>query len=142
MTARRRLRIRLVAIDPPFDGDGVRFGVQAGRDVEDPVPASATTEFDIDLDVVTSEGGDHDFAGRYVHGRPGDRFLYLSWGFADADRTFEMFARAKVRLSDIPIELLERTVAADATLVCDLRATDDRGRPASGTVRPPALRWR
>nr|WP_255221559.1 DUF5990 family protein [Rhodococcus wratislaviensis] len=37
-----------------------------------------------------------DITGPYVQGRPGARFVYLSWGPVDADGRFDMFRRAKL----------------------------------------------
>ena len=45
----------------------------------------------------TDEGA-IDFGGPFVHGRKGERFLYLSWGAVDPD--FEMFRRAKLVFAD------------------------------------------
>ena len=60
--------------------------------------ASATWEFE-----VTSREVDGllDVGGPWVHGRPGARFLYLSWGAVD-DEAFAMFRRAKLMFGDIP----------------------------------------
>src|SRR5262245_14779939 len=39
-----------------------------------------------------------DLRGPYIQGRPGGRFIYLSWGTVDDAGTFTMFRRAKLLL--------------------------------------------
>ncbi|MEL7156812.1 MAG: DUF5990 family protein [Actinomycetota bacterium] len=145
--------VRLVAVDPPFEaGQGVLFGPQCRRDVEDFTEASATTAFEIAIELVAGPDGAVDFKGPYVHGRKGDRFLYLSWGLPDGTAPFVMFARAKLKLSDLPDEVLARLRQAEEVadrgddtgpvLVAELEATNHKGQPASGTIRPPAVSWR
>ncbi len=142
MTVTRSLKLKLIAIDPPFEiAHGVLFGVQAGREVEDPVPAVETAEFDFEIDIAHANAG-VDFKGSHVNGRKGDRFLYLSWGLPDPTEPFVMFARAKIKLADIPSELLELVANDDGVLVCELQATNKKGQPASGTINSPAVIWR
>jgi len=132
--------VRLVAVDPPFSAaDPVLFGPQRGKHVDAPVPATTTTAFDIEIDVVATSTG-RDFRGPYVHGRPGDRFLYLSWGLGHTADEFAMFARAKLWLANVPDDLLH--AAEDgAVLVCELAATNAKGEPASGGISSPDVTW-
>lgn len=139
---RNTLSMTIVAIDPPFDSrDGVLFGLQMGREFVDPVPASKTTEFDSMIELRPG-GSDVDFAGDHVHGRRGDRFLYLAWGVPDQPEPFVMFARAKIKLDSIPRALLDQCVDQGRGLIAEVQATNRRGEPASGTIRPPAIVWR
>lgn len=144
-TSRTRFDLVIVATDPPFAaGDGVLFGLQSGRDVDDPRPACATTEFHTTIDVVETGDGAVDFAGEHVHGRRGERFIYLSWGLADSTAPFVMFARAKIELDDIRDDLrdlLAVTTEGDRVLIARLDATNAKGQPASGAIRPPAVDW-
>lgn len=143
MTAdeRRTVHVTIVAADPPFgEDDPVLFGLQAGKEVDDARPASATTAFECAIDVVTDGAGGHDFRGDHVHGRKGDRFLYLSWGLPDPSQPFVMFARAKIKLTLVPRDVLSRAMAG-AAIVCELDATNPRGQPASGSIKEPHLRW-
>jgi len=134
--------VRVEAIDPPFGSEhGVRFGLQAGRDVHEHVPATGTAEFHTQVEIVDVEAG-RDFRGPHVHGRKGDRFLYLSWGVLDEAEPFVMLARAKIKLADVPAELFEAVGVNGGVLVCELKATNDRGQPASGSIRPPDIGWR
>src|SRR5690242_20317198 len=43
-----------------------------------------------------------DLRGPYIQGRPGGRFVYLSWGTVDADGMFCLFRRAKLWLDAVP----------------------------------------
>ncbi|WP_051062870.1 DUF5990 family protein [Ilumatobacter nonamiensis] len=141
--SRHSVRLTIVATDPPGTaGDGILFGLQRGRAVEDPVPACDTTEFRTAIDVVRTGNSDVDFQGDHVHGRRGDRFIYLAWGIPDQTEPFVMFARAKIKLDGIAPDLLDAAIEHDRVLVADLRATDAKGQPASGTIKPPAIEWR
>src|SRR5258707_7722563 len=68
---------------------GIHVGGQRGAEVVGLVIGDAADAvFDIDLEVVADTDGEPDFRGPYVHGRRGERFLYLSWGEVDGDGTF------------------------------------------------------
>ena len=109
-TPGERVSVTLAATDPPFnDGHGVLLGLQSKHGVDDPVPATASTDFHTKIDVRTTADG-VDFAGEHVHGRRGDRFIYLSWGLPDQTEPFVMFARAKIKLAQISPDLLERAL--------------------------------
>ncbi len=141
MTARHALKLRLNAVDPPFNAHhGVSFGPQSKTAVEDPVPAIKTTAFDLDIDVIDA-GGALDFKGVWVHGKKFDRFLYLSWGIPGPSEPFLMFARAKVKLADIPDHVLAHGLEPGRLVVCDLQATNSKGQPSSGTLRAPVVHW-
>jgi hypothetical protein len=92
--------------------------------------AAATWTFDVTVKRV-DDG--LDFAGPFVHGRRGDRFLYLSWGVVDGDE-FEMFRRAKLHFSDVAPAVLAGAVAA-GKLRCRVGMTDARGNPRCARVR-------
>jgi len=118
----------------------VQVGVQRKAEVVDRVPAdapSATWEFE-----VTSREVDGllDVGGPWVHGRPGARFLYLSWGTV-AGEVFAMFRRAKLMFGDIPTGLLRAAHDGDGKLVGQLGLTDACGEPRCARVRPPDISW-
>ena len=119
----------------------VHLGVQCKAEVIARVGAgapAATWEFE-----VTSREVDGllDVGGPYVHGRPGARFLYLSWGTVDG-AAFAMFRRAKLLFGDIPTALL-RTAHDDdgGVLVARLGLTGADGGPRCARVRPPDITW-
>jgi hypothetical protein len=118
----------------------VQVGVQRKTEVVERVACDAATarwEFD-----VTSREVDGllDVGGPWVHGRPGTRFLYLSWGTV-AGETFTMFRRAKLLFGDIPTGLLRSGHDGGGVLVARLGLTDGHGGPLCARVRPPAISW-
>lgn len=140
---RNTVGVTIVAIDPPFAVEhGVLFGLQSTREVDEPVPAWRTTEFQTMVDVVRTGRSDVDFTGTHVHGRRGDRFVYISWGLPDQTEPFVMFARAKIKLANVPGELIELAVHEGVVLIAEIQATNSRGQPASGTIKRPEILWR
>jgi hypothetical protein len=118
----------------------VHVGVQRGSVVVDRVPADAeSAAWDVEA---TSRDIDGmlDVGGPYVHGRPGARFLYLSWGTVD-DHGFTMFRRAKLMFGDIPTDLLRRAHDG-AGLTARLGLTGADGSPCCARIRPPDIVWR
>lgn len=118
----------------------VHVGVQRKAEVVSRVPASADGAV-WDLEVAGREvDGLLDVGGPFVHGRPGARFLYLSWGSVDGAR-FAMFRRAKLMFGDIPAELLREAYEGGGVLVGSLGLTDECGEPKCARVRPPDIVW-
>ncbi|MCO8271422.1 DUF5990 family protein [Actinoplanes sp. TRM 88003] len=118
----------------------VHVGVQRQRVVVELVPAwesSAVWEFEI-----TSREVDEllDVGGPWVHGRPGARFLYLSWGNV-GDFGFDMFRRAKLMFGDVPTAALRAAHDGSGVLTASLGLTDELGGPVCARVRPPAVEW-
>jgi len=145
------LSLRIRGVDLPgarFDcADGqagtVHVGVQRGREVVGVVPGNAAeARWDVEVGIVAAPDGGIDFRGPYVHGKRGERFLYLSWGRIGTDGAFAMFRRAKLHLATIADEQLQGALQRGATLEARLRLTDGRGGPICASVRPPALQWR
>ncbi|WP_433307633.1 DUF5990 family protein [Actinoplanes sp. CA-030573] len=118
----------------------VHVGMQRKAEVVSLVPAgaeSAIWEFDV---TVREVDGLLDVGGPWVHGRPGARFLYLSWGNVTGDG-FEMFRRAKLLFGDIPTAMLRAAFEGGGLLVGELGLTDSLGGPRSARVRPPDIVW-
>jgi hypothetical protein len=125
--------------------DNVHVGVQRRSDVVDLVPGDApSAEWSFE---VTTRPGDSsttdsvDIGGPFVHGRKGDRFLYLSWGTLDASSAFAMFRRAKLHLADVDPALIRSAIDGSHVLVARLPLTDHCGDPVCARVRPPILEW-
>lgn len=144
------MRIRIEGSDlpgrrPGAEADALRLGqvhvgVQRGSEVVERVPSDAVGavwEFDVTGREVD---GLLDVGGPWVHGRPGARFLYLSWGAVDGGG-FAMFRRAKLMFGDIPGELLRRAYEGGGVLVGRLGLTDAEGGPKGARVRPPDISW-
>jgi hypothetical protein len=81
-----------------------------------------------------------DVKGPCVQGRPGNRFVYLSWGSVDASGAFGMFRRAKLMLDAVPTDVLQ-TAVRTGLLVGHLGLTDGRGHPLCARVVPPRITW-
>ena len=111
----------------------VHVGMQVGSRPDGLVPADAPqATWVTDVHVIEHDDG-RDFRGPAVHGKRGERFLYLTWGDVDGNE-FAMFRRAKLMLDDLP-------VGADAAVAeVDLTALD--GSPVCARVHEPAIRWR
>jgi hypothetical protein len=102
----KELRVRIDIGPMPTvwctDPSALSLGLQSGR--EDIVRGTALEggmRFDVVVGVKRGRGGEPDFTGPLVHGRPGDRFLYLSWGRVAADNEHDMFRRLKLHLSPV-----------------------------------------
>jgi hypothetical protein len=81
-----------------------------------------------------------DVRGPYLQGRPGERFLYLSWVTVDDAATLTMFRRAKLMLADVPAETLAAAIES-GVLEAHLGLTDATGNPLCARVKPAAIRW-
>jgi hypothetical protein len=118
--------------------DNVHVGIQVGKEPHELVRAdSETPSWTITIEVVARERGT-DFRGPAVQGKPGARFVYLTWGDVDADGSFTMFRRAKLMLADLEPLI---TGDKDRTIVANVDLTDDCGGPRCARLRAPALRF-
>src|SRR6476620_8850970 len=71
--------------------DNIHVGIQVGKEPRDLVRGDAeTTSWAIPIEVVAREGA-LDFRGAAVQGKPGARFIYLTWGDVDEVGSFTMF---------------------------------------------------
>ena len=122
-----------------FEGHGnVHIGVQRGTEVVQVQPADGpSVKFTFGIVLREVEGG-IDFRSPFVHGDPGDRFFYLSWGNVDGEGVFAMFRRAKLMLAAVPRGLI---TPGTELLEGYLSLTDDKGGPVCAAVRPPAIDW-
>ncbi len=110
----------------------VHVGLQVGSRPDALVPADVdAAEWTTEVHVTSAEG-ERDFRGAAVHGRRGERFLYLSWGELDGEQ-FAMFRRAKLMLADAP-DGVDRVVA-------DVELTDGEGMPCCARLHEPMIRW-
>lgn len=115
------------------DHDDVHVGVQRKQEVIEQVRGdakSATWTFEVATKV--DADGNRDFGGPFVHGKKGQRFVYLSWGDGSGE-SFMMFRRAKLMLNDAPV--------SDGTVVARVHLTDGKGMPMCARLKPPALAW-
>jgi hypothetical protein len=116
--------------DQPGGYHHVHCGLQRGSEVVDPAPGDQP--FVADIEILVRNGK---LSGPYVHGRSGDRFLYLSWGEFDGDE-FRMFRRAKIRL-----EHLDPAALDDHAVEVRMPLRDAKGHPICASLRPPQVEW-
>jgi len=146
-TAKRPLRIRIEGVSLPGrtwgEHEHVHVGMQCRSDPVDLVPGDAAeATFEFDVDIVPDDTGGWDFRGPYVHGKRGERFLYLTWGDQPPDGEFAMFRRAKLHLSCLDPAVIAAAATTPAhDLVARLALTDTRGGPRCASLRPPAISW-
>ncbi len=109
----------------------VHVALQVRAEPEGVVRAdAASAEWRTEITVVERDGV-RDFRGPAVHGKRGERFLYLTWGELDGG-TFTMFSRSKLMLDDTP---------AAEELAASIDLTGERGGPRIARIRPPAVQW-
>ncbi len=119
----------------------VHVGIQIRKDPHGLTPGdSASARWEVDIEAATTDDGEIDFRGPAVHGKRGDRFLYLVWGNVDDDGEFEMYRRAKLMLNRIHADLLKEATAGE-TLVGKIQLRDGSGHPRCARVDPPDLEW-
>jgi hypothetical protein len=118
----------------------VHVALQVRAEPEGLVRADASAaEWRTEVRVVDADGA-LDFKGPAVHGRKGERFLYLTWGDV-GDRTFAMFRRAKLMLGAVDPALVAEAQRDGRPLVATVDLTDGYGGPRCARVDPPAIRW-
>jgi hypothetical protein len=121
----------------------VYLGIQKGKQVVGAVPADRhQVTYDVAVHVVKGKNGFPDFLGAYVHGKPNDRFLYLSRGEVKHGAAFEMFRRAKIRLTHLTWSALRKSIGGGGPLVAEISLTDKRGGPLCATIMDEYIKWR
>ena len=104
----------------------VHVGVQV-RDQPDQLVRADAPAVRWEVEVKVIDDG-IDFRGPAVHGKRGERFLYLTWGHVGEDGTFSMFRRAKLMFGDIDTDVLGAAITS-GELVASIGLTDERGGP-------------
>jgi len=108
----------------------------------DPFPGDANkTHWEVNVTVRGSADDGYDFTGPSVGGDRTDRHLGLVWGDVPGDGTLQMFRGAKLRLADVPPDLITDAMRPGHRLVARVRLTDDRGNPVCARLRPSHLTW-
>ena len=107
------VRLRIVLVDPP---KGVDYGIQKGSGSSYETlfvqrPAHGDVVFDFELTVKgTRPDGRPNFAGPFVQGPPGDRFIYIDVGTYAGQKGTPWSRRMKVPLRGITTALLEQAL--------------------------------
>src|SRR5258708_7338083 len=128
-----------------FDYYPVYVGVQrdSRENVIDPVPGDASEAvFSFTITMVRADDGQIDFRGPVVQGKRGARFIYLSWGVLLPDGQFQMFRRAKMRLSALTEMGIADAAESGTVVEAVVNLTGDRGQPICASLRPPQISWR
>ena len=103
---------------PPQVHDGVEtvFGIQdKARNLIQPDPdATGAATFEITVAPHCNAAGDLDWSGLFVHGKPGERFLYLGWRPANGP-TDNWIRRWKISLASLPTECDAAEITIEAT---------------------------
>ena len=108
----------------------------------EPFPGDAKqTRWKVTVTVRGSAGDGYDFTGPSVGGDRTDRNLGLVWGDVPGDGTLQLFRGAKLRLVDVPPDLITDAMRPGHSLVAQVRLTDDRGNPVCARLRPSHLTW-
>ena len=108
----------------------------------DPFPGhSNKARWEVAVKVRGSADDGYDFTGPSVSGDRTDRHLGLVWGDVPGDGTLQMFRGAKLRLVDVPTDLITDAMRPGHRLVARVRLTDDRGNPVCARLRPSHLTW-
>ena len=114
----------------------IGVGLQVGSEPVGVVPGdAASARWEIEVRLV-----DGDARGPAVHGRRGERFVYLTWGDVSGGG-FEMFRRATLILDRVDPALRDEAESSRRPLVADVRLADDKSGPRCARVDPPAIRW-
>lgn len=130
--------------DAPDGYRNIRVGVQrrnAPDDVAEVVPGDASSAVWV-IEASTKVTPDGiDITGPYIQGRPGRRFIYLSWLSDQGPGPLGMFRRGKIALEQIPPAVVEHGHQG-GTIVVRVRLSDAKGNPVCATVGPPSVAWR
>ena len=121
--------------------DNVHVGVQIRTEPKHLVRGDAAdARWQLEIETTTDSDGQLDFRGPAVHGKRGDRFIYLTWGNVDDAGAFHMFRRAKLMLNRVDPGLM-RDATTRGHLTARVQLTADRGGPRCARVDPPAITW-
>jgi hypothetical protein len=133
------LRLRIILTEPPPD---VNFGLQSGsgnryETVQKQVCGKGDLLFMLSVKIRKDKDGQPDFAGPFVQGNKGERFIYIDIG-TYAGNTHSIWGRRlKVPLRDISATTVEN-ILADDKLILETRVpgTGRDGGPNCATVKP------
>jgi len=108
----------------------------------EPFPGDAKqTRWEVTVTVRGSADAGYDFTGPSVGGDRTGRNLGLVWGEVPGDGTLQMFRGAKLRLVDVPPDLITDAMRPGHRLVARVRLTDDKGNPVCARLRLSHLTW-
>lgn len=104
------------------------------------VPADALeVRFSVLLQHKRKQTGAVDWAGPFVHGKVGERFLYLCWGERHGV-IWHGVRRAKFPLRYLDQQRISAAITSGKSLEVSLRMTDHRG-PICATIPEAIVEW-
>jgi len=116
-------------------------GVQQQKEVVmDTSITAETKDFMIPIQVKPTKDGQPNFLGAFVHGRVGDRFLYLVW-YNKKGSEKERFRRAKIKLAPITWAYIESAIQVKEPIVAKINLTDSKGGPVCATLKSTNIEW-
>ncbi|WP_420642198.1 DUF5990 family protein [Candidatus Leptofilum sp.] len=134
------IKLRLEPL-PNIAAGQLQFGIQRGKtvvSVQDIHPDVVRLTVELEATAVPKPDHTFDWKGPFVHGRPGERFLYLNWGREQANGWHNV-RRAKIPLRLIPTELVETAVAQNKILHGTLTGLARDGGPIAASVK--TVQW-
>ena len=140
--AKRQVLARIVVLSPP---SGVAFALQVGKgDVARVfVSTGADLHLDFDFQVELLPGGSVRFAGAFVQGPRGGKFVYVNSGTLAGQANSCWTRRAKVSLEPLKWPVVKRAISEPRTLLeARIQGTARDGAPACATVPLLGGGWR
>lgn len=101
---------------------------------------STVIEFTLLIEVKQEKDGSPNFLGPYVHGKKGDRFLYLVW-YNKIGRLKETFRRAKIKLAPLTWVTVLSAIKTGQPIVAAINLTDAKGHPVCASLKAANLTW-
>jgi hypothetical protein len=134
--------LELPPAPPRLGGAVAMVGLQHGRDAAQLMPLhDRAAHWIAEAEVTLRPDASIDLRGPYVHGRPNDRFLYLTWGFVTASKIFTRVRRTKLMFDAVDEALLAEAYTTDRPLIGTLGLANPDGTPVCAAVRPPSIIW-
>lgn len=119
-----------------FDSfENVHLGVQRKQEIVEETAGDAGYKvFDLPVFFDKNKAGMPDFKGEFVHGKLGDRFLYLVWFDKKAEGNV-MFRRAKISLQHLAQTALQTAIDTGLPIVAEISLTDRKGGPVCAGLK-------
>ncbi|WP_309399254.1 DUF5990 family protein [Cerasicoccus maritimus] len=132
--------------EDPHKGDvkePVYVGIQKGKETIDLKSAGLDeVEFECELKPSETKDGRLHFLGPYVHGKAGDRFLYLGWFIGNEDIAGKRFRRTKIKLNHLSRNDIDTAIKKSKPLIVEIDLTGDDGGPLCGSMTEGNMLWK
>lgn len=135
-----QLMLEWQCVDLPTSLPGTRVGLQRDKEVvDDQLLAGDSLHFRFEVTVKTDS---QDFAGPYVQGKRGERFIYLVWGTRNGT-DFQMTGRSKIGLNTtLAWAWVEECLRSGKPLCATIRLRNEKGQPALASLKSERVSWR